>query len=79
MKTRQNFTTSDLYLATYLELNNIPITFETINGRVIVTAESSRVLNDLLSQYHNDAPVPILTYTTKLRQLRARIYMHRTA
>ncbi len=73
----QKFSTSDLYLAAFLEINSIPITFETVNGRVIAMAEYSPELTEVLNQYSCDLYVPVLTYAMKLRQLRARMHMHR--
>lgn len=75
--TNQKFSTLDLHIAAYLEYRGIPITLESINGRVIFTAPQSDELYQLLSAFNENDPIPIIDFVGTLRSMKARMYAAR--
>lgn len=72
-KDRQKFSTLDINVAAYLELNGIPTVLENQNGRVIFSFPISDRLYELAHDYNSNVAVPVADFVTALKSLRGRM------
>lgn len=70
----KRFTTTDVYLATFLVISKIPIEFEVRNGRVIFSFPASDDLYKLTYSYNcGNATVSVVEFANMLKYVRARM------
>lgn len=74
LKTKQTtFQTLDIGLASFLKLNNLPITLEINNTKVVFTSPVSDDLYKLITNYNSNVSVPVLDFVTTVKVLRGQI------
>lgn len=73
-KTEQKtFQTLDIGLASFLELNNLPLTLEVNNGKVVFTFPVCDDLYKLMTNYNSNSSIPVLDFVTTLKKLRGQM------
>ncbi len=74
----KRFTTADINLSSFLELNGLQITLELNNGKVIFSFPVSDRLYKLLEAYNSNVLVPVGDFVTRLKILRGQMLSMRT-
>lgn len=67
------FSTSDLYLSSFLSLSGIPPKLKINSGKVIFTFSASDDLYKLLMNFNSNISVPITCFVDILKELRGRM------
>jgi hypothetical protein len=74
-RNEQRFSTLDVFLAGFLEAGGLEATLEKSNGtRVIFSFPQGDDLYRLISAFNSDEPVPVATFSSAVKSLRARMF-----
>jgi hypothetical protein len=73
MAKTKNFSTLDIYLASFLSLHDQNVILELRNGKVVFTFESTDNLYRLMNQFNSNEDVPVADYTTAVKTLRGKM------
>lgn len=69
----KTFSTLDLYIASFLTLNNLKVKLELKSGKVVFTLPVSNELYQLLEQYNSNEGVPVADFVTTIKALRGQM------
>jgi hypothetical protein len=72
-KDQQEFSTLDIYLSAFIELNGIPAELKD-NGRIVFIFPYSEKVRNLCSKYNGNMSVPVADFVSILRTLKARMF-----
>ena len=67
------FTTLDLYLASFLSLNNLEPILETHGGKVLFAFEANADLYRMMTNFNENASVPVADFVTAVKVLRGKM------
>lgn len=67
------FQTLDLYLSSFLAFHGIQPTLENINGKVVFFFPASEELYQLIARYNSNEAVPVNSFVTVIKMLRAQL------
>ena len=67
------FATLDIYLASFLQLNNMKVTLELKDERVIFVFSASDELYHLMMQYNSNVNVPVADFVVAVKTLRGQM------
>ena len=73
MNRDKRFSTLDINLSSFLELNGLQATLELQSGKVIFTFPVSDILYKLLDTYSSNSSVPVGDFVTRLKILRGKM------
>ena len=73
MATTKTFSTLDIYLASFLALNEQDVTLELRNGKVVFTFEATDSLYRLMNEFNSNVKVDVADYTTAIKTLRGKM------
>lgn len=73
MTKTQNFSTLDIYLASFLSLHQQEPLLELKTGKVVFTFQATDSLYQLMNLYNSDSQVPVATYSTQIKTLRGKM------
>jgi len=73
MAQTQNFSTLDIYLASFLFLHHQEPLLESKAGKVVFTFPATDELYQLMDLYNSDSQVPVATYATQIKHLRGKM------
>lgn len=69
----ERFTTLDLYLAAYLEMNGCRPDLVSQGGKIVFSFPQCHKTNHLVEQFNANTPVPVADFTTAVKILRSRM------
>ena len=64
----------DIHVASYLEMKGVSPQLVMRSGKIVFEFELSDAVFDLLREYEQNTPIPILNYVGVLRRLRSRMF-----
>lgn len=67
------FTTLDIYLASFLFLNNLQPTLEARGGKVLFAFAATSDLYRTMNKFNENAPVPVADFVTVVKVLRGKM------
>jgi hypothetical protein len=67
------FTTLDLYLASFLSLNNLEPKLEIHGGKVLFAFEATADLYRMMTHFNENVPVPVTDFVTAVKVLRGKM------
>jgi len=73
MAEKKIFSSLDIYIASFLNLNGLEPSLETRNGKVIFTFEVTDKLYRLMNLYNSNENVPVADFVTTVKTLRGKM------
>ncbi|PIV41227.1 MAG: hypothetical protein COS27_10430 [Nitrospirae bacterium CG02_land_8_20_14_3_00_41_53] len=73
MAKERRFSTIDINLSSFLELNGLHASLELIKGKVVFVFPANDTLYKLLEAYNSNSPVPVGDFVTRLKILRGQM------
>jgi len=73
MAEKKNFSSLDIYIASFLALHGIKPTLEIRNGKIVFTFEATDKLYRIMNLYNSNENVPVADFVTTVKTLRGKM------